>query len=298
MTVVDRVRLVPRVAALAAASAGTCACNPETPAAAAETGEGRLFASQRGGLDHVGVYDAGSGQRVGELTGPGLQVPFGVHIAGQTLYIVSQGSHAVYAGSIRPTASADTLQALAMLVTPGSGGLVKPFYTTAKDGRLYVSSHDTDQVLMFDTRTGDPLGIAVAAGAAGLDGPRGLDHGPDGTLYVASSLGDAVLAFDPDGTGRTLATGIATPCGLAVGPDGRICVGSAGDQGVSCYAPSGSRTYEQTEGRVCGITFGRDGRLYVARPDNDTLEMHDLTTGERAKVADVPSIAGVAWAPP
>jgi hypothetical protein len=259
------------------------------------TGERKLLVSQRGGLNKVAVHNTGNGGHIGDMTGDGLVLPFGVHVADQNVYVVSQGTHSIFAHLHEDGEDEAASHLLLELVPPRSGGLANPFYVTVEDGLLYASSHDTDEILRYDALTGAFIDVAVAAGAGGLDGPRGLDHAADGSLVVASSLNHQVLVYAPDGSfSRVLATGIPVPCGLAIGPRGEVCVGSAGDRGVHCFHLSGEKIYEDTDGRVCGLDFGPDGRLYTSRPDINIVEVHDLATGESAKFADTPFVVGLA----
>ena len=61
---------------------------------------------------------------------------------------------------------------------------------------LLVASSETDAVLRYDAASGAFRGSFVAAGAGGLDQPRGIAVGPDGELYVASFMTDEVLRYD------------------------------------------------------------------------------------------------------
>jgi plastocyanin len=64
----------------------------------------------------------------------------------------------------------------------------------AANGNLYVSSFGDGTVVFFD---GTNASILVAAGSGGLEGPTGLQIGPDGHLYVADLLAGAVRVYDP-----------------------------------------------------------------------------------------------------
>ena len=69
-------------------------------------------------------------------------------------------------------------------------------FTWGNDGRLYVGSGRTDEVLRYDGTTGAFMDVFVAAGSGGLDGPVAVDFGPDGHLYVSSEKTDEVLRYD------------------------------------------------------------------------------------------------------
>jgi DNA-binding beta-propeller fold protein YncE len=60
---------------------------------------------------------------------------------------------------------------------------------------LLVSSFDTNEIRRYDGTTEASLGNFVTVGSGGLDGPMGLAFGPDGHLYVSSSLTGAVLRY-------------------------------------------------------------------------------------------------------
>jgi sugar lactone lactonase YvrE len=102
---------------------------------------------------------------------------------------------------------------------------------------------------------------------AELHGTNGMYFGPDGNLYVASVLGGAVLAVEPD-SGRVARhigsdQGVLTPDDVAFGPDGSlywtdILVGEVGR-----LAPDGTVTKQFLALGVNPITFSADGRLFV-----------------------------------
>jgi DNA-binding beta-propeller fold protein YncE len=252
----------------------------------------QLFATLRAPHDRVAVFDR-DGNRGQDLVGEGLATPFGIHADGDHLYVVSQGTNAIYVHRDTRDRRPDQLS---ILVPSGSGGLSKPFYVVARHGELYVSSHETDQILRYDARSGAHMGVFVDAGAGGLDGPRGLAFDKTGNLYVASSLDGRVLVYDARGTfSRVLATGIGVPCGLAVDPNNRICVGSAVEGGgVHCFDKQGTSIYRSGDGRVCGLDFGPNGHVYIARTDLNTIEVHDLD-GTVSTFATAPMVGDVSW---
>jgi DNA-binding beta-propeller fold protein YncE len=260
----------------------------------------RMFVGDRAS-NGVDAYDR-KGNWIFDLTADGLIVPFGVDVDDGNIYVVSQGTNEVYAylrdgNRSQHRDHTEEVPQLELLVQAGSGGLQKPFYTTIEDDMLYVSSHDTDEVLRYDAETGEFIDVAVTAGAGGLDGPRGLDFDSRGRLYVASSLGNEVIVYNRHGdpVGH-MAKGILAPCGVSISRHDEICVGASGGGGVHCYDPEGNEIYSDTAGKVCGLDFGPRGNLYTTRGDLSAVTVHSLrpgTQGEWFSDANLPS--GLSW---
>ena len=101
--------------------------------------------------------------------------------------------------------------------------------------------------LRYDGATGAFIDQFVATRTAGLDDPRGMTFGPDGSLYVASRITDQVLRFD--GT-----TGAFT--------DVFVSVGSGGLD------------------KPFNMDFGADGNLYVVSRGTDSIKRFSGATGE------------------
>ena len=97
---------------------------------------------------------------------------------------------------------------------------------------------------MHHRATGAFLGVFVAAGSGGLDGPQGIAFGADGHLYVSSSVTNTILRYDGS-TGAFLDAfvpaaangGLSTPAGLTFGPDGNLYVASPWNFRVDKYVP-------------------------------------------------------------
>lgn len=261
----------------------------------------RMFVANRGS-NVVDAYDRKGNWEL-DLSAGGLMVPFGIDVDHEDVYVVSQGTNEVYAylheGKSRSGFRGNPQ--LELLVRGDTGRLQKPFYTAIADGVLYVSSHDTNEVLGYDAESGEFIDVAVDSGEGGLSGPRGLDFDSKGRLYVASSLGNEVIVYNRRGRAiRHIAVGIPTPCGVSISKYDEICVGSAGGDGVHCYDPKGNEIYSDTAGKVCGLDFGPRGELYTTRPDMrdgaGAVTVHSLRPGTQGEwFADTDLPAGLSW---
>ncbi|MFO0808128.1 MAG: S8 family serine peptidase [Gemmataceae bacterium] len=157
------------------------------------------------------------------------------------------------------------------------------------DGNVYVASHDTDVVEVFEGGTGRFLRNLSTPGGE-LDGPWGTVFGPDGRLYVGGRYSHNVVRFDI-GTGSYAvfvpanSGGLGSPRGLAFGSDGNLYASSGSDSTGDPSADTVKRFNGATGAyignfvaagsggltNVNGIAFGPDGNLYVA--SNVTLEV-------------------------
>ena len=173
----------------------------------------------------------------------------------------------------------------------GSGNLVPDFFqdiglnwslnaTLGPGGLLYVGEYNgtSDRIHKFDPVTGNHLGVFVASGAAGLNGPAGMEFGPDGNLYVASNFSDEILRFDgttgaPIGTGVFVTAnsgGLDEPDDITFGPDGDLYVTSFNTNQVLRYDGMTGEFkeifVEADPGKLNApseLVFGPDGKLYV-----------------------------------
>jgi len=176
---------------------------------------------------------------------------------------------------------------------PYSATVVSGSGEPACDGRLLVTSYNTDRVLRYDPVTLSFVDTFITDGSGGLDGPSGLGFGLDGYLFVVSQQDHSVLRYDgqtgafdsvfvPSGSG-----GLRWPVGLDVGADGHLYVASSDDDTVKRYdgengtylgdfVTAGSGGLDNPT----GLTFGPDGRLYVSGKLNNAVKRYDEQTGD------------------
>lgn len=150
------------------------------------------------------------------------------------------------------------------------------------DGHLYVASFETDEVLKYDGVTGQFLGVFIAAGSGSLDGPdNGMQFGADGLLWVPSFWNSQVLRFHAT-TGAfvdapmTSADGLNRPRDFIFHQDGFVYVSSEGNGRIYRRPLAGGAwSVFATSPSAAGIAFGKDGNLYVANSNRDSVRRYD-----------------------
>jgi DNA-binding beta-propeller fold protein YncE len=116
----------------------------------------------------------------------------------------------------------------------------------------------------FTPRDGRPIGRSSV-----LNGPNGVDVGPDGKVYVASGIGNEITVHDPN-TGAILdrigpERGVHGPDDVVVAPDGTIYWTELVAGNVGMLRPDGSFRTQFVGPGVDAIDLSADGRLFVAR---------------------------------
>jgi tetratricopeptide (TPR) repeat protein/sugar lactone lactonase YvrE len=178
------------------------------------------------------------------------------------------------------------------------------------DGNVYVASHDTDVVKVFDPDTGELLRDIGTSGGE-LDGPWAMVLGPDSKLYVSGRWSRNVVRFDPNsGDYHVLVAsksgGLGAPRGIAIGPDGNLYLSSHGEN--TPYSTDTVKRFNGVTGAYMGdfvtvgsgdlnsangIAFGPDGNLYVASGQSNAINVYDGATGEFLKELLSGDAAGV-----
>jgi streptogramin lyase len=154
-------------------------------------------------------------------------------------------------------------------------------------------------VTCFDALSGNATPLAVRAGAGGLRSPTGIDFGPDGHLYVASSGTNQVLRFDGS-TGDFIDvfvndSAMVQPFTILFGPDQDLYVSSGARHVVVRYdGRSGQRlnvaARSESLKTPIGLAFEKTGRLLVANAGNNDVSRFDPVTGDRLDVLTTDSL--------
>ena len=108
----------------------------------------------------------------------------------------------------------------------------------------------------------------IGTGAA-IHSANGITFGPDGSLYIASFLGQEIIVMNKQNgtiTNRIgLDKGVKSPDDLVFGPDGSMYWTDILLGEVVRRTPAGVTTRQFVASGVNPITFSKDGRLFVAR---------------------------------
>ena len=161
---------------------------------------------------------------------------------------------------------------------------------------LLVGSWSTDSIRRYSD-AGEYLGDFVVPGAGGLELPDGMDFGPDGNLYVASSDSDQVLRFNGQ-TGEFMDafvdTGLNAPGNLKFGPDGFLYVCNKNEGEVLRFDPQSGdleSVFASAGGLVTPVgLLWKDNLLYVSDFPAGVVRRYDAASGAFVdNFASVPS---------
>jgi len=192
-------------------------------------------------------------------------------------------------------------------LNPGGGNF-------GPDGRYYVGSRTARTIVAFEPTLASWSEPVLPPAVVPF--PRGFAFGHDGTLFLASGIGqdgegdNTILAFGP-GRRILLSWNVAdaefSPLDLAIAPNGNVVVSSEHPFDAP-DAVTTIREYDWTDGRLVrvlapdrqarfgkprGLRFGRDGKLYCVAQDE--VVAFDFATGEcLGSTVSLPSLNGQA----
>lgn len=161
------------------------------------------------------------------------------------------------------------------------------FAAAAEALELLVGSWSTHSIRTYDTETNDYLGDFVTPASGGLNVPDGMDWGPNGNLFVASSGSNAILEYDgDDGTliGEFATEGLNMPGNMQFGPDGLLYVSNKAEGEVLRFDPDTGDFIDvfATGGGLqqpVGLLWD-DNMLYVSDFSGNAIRRFDATTGD------------------
>lgn len=137
----------------------------------------------------VGAYDATSGSSVSTFTSPaGINVPFGLAVSGNNLYIATEGTDYNGVGIYNATNGGAINASL-------TNDLISPVGVAIAGNNLYVADRDAPSVNEYDATNG-------GAAANSISFPFGLSNSPEGVavanniLYVGDDQANTVTAYD------------------------------------------------------------------------------------------------------
>ncbi len=152
-------------------------------------------------------------------------------------------------------------------------------------GRILVTDAELQALFRFD-RKGRRMDVFGTAGSTRLNIPLGVEVGPDGRIYVASSGNGEVVVFDDDGGvvavyGR--GGGLVNPTDVALHPDGkRMFVADSKAQEIVVFDIETAKRKYSFGGRGNGegefnfptaLAFGPEGDLLVVDQLNSRIEV-------------------------
>ena len=153
--------------------------------------------------------------------------------------------------------------------------------TRAQD--LFVASIFSDEVYRFNGTTGTNMGVF----ASGMDGPYGIDFGPDGNLYVGSLFaGPKTISKYNGTTGASLGTfvnlGGANPIDIRFRADGLYVTIGGSTGGIQRYDKNTGAAlgaFTPLINDPIGVDWNTSGDLFVSSFNQNKIFKYNGTTG-------------------
>ena len=168
------------------------------------------------------------------------------------------------------------------------------------DGRVYVASTNTLEVLVFDAE-----GVKLDAFPLNQDSSAdALAFGPDGLLWVLDDGNNELARFDTAGIPKPsvpVPGGIFPEAGLAFAADGRVLVANQTTDSVNELDPAtGALIRELGAGQLTsprGLAFAPDGRLHVCEATAIAVLDADGNVADTLTDASFEDLRGLAFGP-
>ncbi len=170
-------------------------------------------------------------------------------------------------------------------------------------GNVLALSFALGVVEEFDISTGASLGIFATLPPPPLGNPSGLNmtFGPDGNLYISTTVPPDVVAFDGV-TGVLIGSFVSggnlmSPHGLTFGPNGNLFVADAVADSVQEFDGTTGVYVGDFVPAIAGATgtfsfvpigFGPDGGFYLGYSGSNAVAYYDGVTGTLLEVYDNP----------
>jgi hypothetical protein len=167
--------------------------------------------------------------------------------------------------------------------TVNEGTILRIALKVPKQGEGMPAMGPTTQIGSGFAEKADPNALVI--------GPTGVGLAEDGTLYVADTLNNRIVAIPRALTRQsTASTGLDVsvngalngPLGLTIAPSGHIITANAGDGNIVETTPSGLQIAVKTvetatgAGSLFGITIARGGRgVYFVDDGDNTVKVFD-----------------------
>lgn len=260
--------------------------------------DGHLYVISQG-TDAVLRYDGQTGAPLGEFVNAS-QIA-GRFVGLQTLAFGPGGDLfvGVFGDSVLRFSGTDG-SPLGDFVSAGAGGLHEPKdLAFDAQGRLYVASHLSDQVLRYDGQTGEFLDVAVDAQSS-VKRPFGLAFGPDGDLFVSSRAQGIVGRYRISSGQRIDNFGwMNAPRGIAVGPDGLLYVVDVLSSEVARFGQATQAVFPirltAPSSLPVSVTVSVENATAIAGADFAALSTQTLTfsPGEVVRYLSIPVVSDV-----
>jgi streptogramin lyase len=143
--------------------------------------------------------------------------------------------------------------------------------TVGSDNNIWVFQFNRQQFSVMDTN-GNVLNTISSSYHA-----EGITTGPDGNIWGADPIANAIVRTTPSGTETAFTTGLTAnsqPFFITTGPDGNLWFTEDNADKIGCITTSGAITefsVPTTNSGLDGITLGTDGNLWFTEYNSNKI---------------------------